>query len=342
MTSLKNETSTSRLDWTCKSVCSLLVGIEDQPQFFAAWEKILESLCGMAECEDAIRTPSVSPGSRVLVRYMSSFVAKKPLKDLGPVWSRISEVLDGGGDRPDDERLIPSAKFLHGVSDGLRTCCDRSFRELESVVKRLTCLASETNSDALHLIAVESIRILCSTDPARILSVVLRALYPYLKSEASLETIRSKAVAVLETCVSASGESLCPFVKALLPIAMSLMTDTSEECTRRANKIFSSLVRLAPLVQERQCIALASDDLSGSETVIDHLILGKPLPAITLPNVVQSSLSLAGVVLREYQQEGVAWLRFLQTMNLNGALCDSMGLGTFSSRKRKLIAWRCF
>ncbi|EEC50024.1 predicted protein, partial [Phaeodactylum tricornutum CCAP 1055/1] len=31
--------------------------------------------------------------------------------------------------------------------------------------------------------------------------------------------------------------------------------------------------------------------------------------------------------LRQYQLEGIAWLRFLHTLRLNGALCDSMGLG---------------
>uniref|UniRef100_A0A7S4AAS6 Uncharacterized protein n=1 Tax=Pseudo-nitzschia australis TaxID=44445 RepID=A0A7S4AAS6_9STRA len=50
------------------------------------------------------------------------------------------------------------------------------------------------------------------------------------------------------------------------------------------------------------------------------------LPCDIYSNVAES-LREGGVVLRNYQHEGVSWLRFLQRINLNGALCDSMGLG---------------
>ena len=33
------------------------------------------------------------------------------------------------------------------------------------------------------------------------------------------------------------------------------------------------------------------------------------------------------ITLREYQKEGIKWLGFLIKYNLNGALCDEMGLG---------------
>jgi SNF2 family DNA or RNA helicase len=52
-----------------------------------------------------------------------------------------------------------------------------------------------------------------------------------------------------------------------------------------------------------------------------------PLPPCVFPLPIQVEMEKSGVSLRGYQAEGVAWLRFLQTVRLNGALCDSMGLG---------------
>jgi SNF2 family DNA or RNA helicase len=86
---------------------------------------------------------------------------------------------------------------------------------------------------------------------------------------------------------------------------------------------------MAPLVQDKGSVSIGVVASTEGESVIDHLILGKPLPNYALPPAIETSLFRANVVLRQYQIDGIAWLRFLQTMNLNGALCDSMGLGMF-------------
>jgi TATA-binding protein-associated factor len=109
----------------------------------------------------------------------------------------------------------------------------------------------------------------------------------------------------------------------LLPIVMRSITDTVEECSRIASSSFAILVRIAPLAVgyiDRQC-----DDQTSS--VVRHLILGKPLPPCDVPDIILTHLRMSGTTLRPYQMEGVAWLRFLADVHLNGALCDDMGLG---------------
>jgi SNF2 family DNA or RNA helicase len=56
-----------------------------------------------------------------------------------------------------------------------------------------------------------------------------------------------------------------------------------------------------------------------SESVVDHLILGKPLPPCTLPSCSRCTEG-RGIALR-YQIENCL-VKFLQTVKLNGILAD--------------------
>jgi TATA-binding protein-associated factor len=144
---------------------------------------------------------------------------------------------------------------------------------------------------------------------------------------------RQAGCQLLQDVVEEVGISICPFVNQLLRRVMSLMADPLPGCSKVANSIFACLVRVAPLVRREASISWdiqsssEDDTLKNADSVMDHLIHGKPLPPYSLPDSVQKALNKNNISLRPYQREGIAWLRFLQTVNLNGALCDSMGLG---------------
>jgi TATA-binding protein-associated factor len=138
------------------------------------------------------------------------------------------------------------------------------------------------------------------------------------------------------------GMDICPFVRALLPLAMSLMTDPIQECSKIATNLFASLVRVAPLVRKSISVVLPGvEENSHADSVLDHLIHGKPLPPCEMPVALKETLKKAKVSLRNYQMEGISWLRFLQTVNLNGALCDSMGLGKYCFTSPSCLYPRC-
>jgi hypothetical protein len=110
-------------------------------------------------------------------------------------------------------------------------------------------------------------------------------------------------------------------------MAVSLMTDPVIDCAKEASITFADLARVAPLVREVAQVSWSLNMDDHSKSVMDHLIHGKPLPPCEIPSYITGEMQKTGLKLRGYQAGGVAWLRFLQTVKLNGALCDDMGLG---------------
>ena len=143
--------------------------------------------------------------------------------------------------------------------------------------------------------------------------------------------LRTLHVGITHDILDTAGTMICPFVRCLLPTAMSLMTDPSEECASLAASSFAALVRVSPLVEKRRDVNPGNADPSelerDSNKVIDHLIHGEPLPPLSLPSSIQACMDKSQTTLRGYQKEGISWLHFLQSVNLNGALCDDMGVG---------------
>ncbi|CAB1096075.1 unnamed protein product [Ectocarpus sp. CCAP 1310/34] len=65
------------------------------------------------------------------------------------------------------------------------------------------------------------------------------------------------------------------------------------------------------------------------ELIARHLVRGEPLPRLhrgLLPEALERNAA-AGVTIRPYQWEGIAWLDFLRRIGAHGILADDMGLG---------------
>ncbi|CAM9816122.1 unnamed protein product, partial [Ectocarpus sp. 12 AP-2014] len=65
------------------------------------------------------------------------------------------------------------------------------------------------------------------------------------------------------------------------------------------------------------------------ELIARHLVRGEPLPRLhrgLLPEALERKAA-AGVTIRPYQWEGIAWLDFLRRIGAHGILADDMGLG---------------
>lgn len=326
MTSLKNETGSapsleSRLGQTCCYLCDMLGTISQLDQYEAAYKKILCTVCDLAVngLNEGIRD---TPGALTLELLVSKLGSNLSLRDLDPLWMRLEAVRSTID--VDKEDMVASVRLLQIVSKGIASNNRADLLLVRDFVLPLTKFACETCEDDCFELCLSTLGSLCTLESRRLLKDALVALLPYVRSIDNLQ--RSKACMILETLVLDANVEVRPFVKSLLPVAMSLMTDPSEECSRKANRVFSVLVRVAPLVGQ-DSVALDDSFVDDNQSVIDHLIFGKPLPLCHLPPLIQGSLSKAGVLLRPYQAEGIAWLRFLQQVNLNGALCDSMGLG---------------
>jgi len=177
--------------------------------------------------------------------------------------------------------------------------------------------------------ACASINNLCAIDFCATMDKVIPCLLPML-SNLQDDQGREGGCKLLMSMLHDFEVLVAPYVTTLLPVAMRLMTDTVTECSRIAASAFAILVRIAPLAAtyiDKGDSNTSEDDHNVSNNVIRHLILGKPLPPVTLPETVISHLQKSGTTLRPYQMEGISWLNFLTEVHLNGALCDDMGLG---------------
>jgi hypothetical protein len=348
MTSLKNEVQTSSLDHgsvvpvsrlgqTCLSVSRLLIAIQDRMEFAVAREKVLGTICEMAMDEsgggslgangfnDNGRTPAVQVLRLILVADNDKLVS---IRDLPPVWSLL-EVLLNADSACEDEDLLRSANLVLSIAKGIGAdgCLDKkSCESFKDFVQPLVDVACKRSCSDLRTACTFALQAVLMMNKRENLELALRTLLTHLK-EGKSEDGRRVACSLLETVVTEAGVAVCPFVRSLLLVTMSLMTDNVFEISRSANKVFALLVRLAPLAQKQDSISLGSEWSGKSESLIDHLILGKPLPRCSLPASVDRSLSENNIQLRDYQKDGIAWLHFLQTMKLSGGLCDDMGLG---------------
>ena len=168
--------------------------------------------------------------------------------------------------------------------------------------------------------ACASINNLCTIDFCATMGKVIPCLLPIL-SNIGDDQGRKGGCKLLMAILHDFEVLVAPYVTTLLPVAMRLMTDTVTECSRIAASAFAILVRIAPLAAsyiDKGDSSSSEDDHHVSNNVIRHLILGKPLPPVTLPETVISHLQKNGTILRPYQMEGISWLNFLTEVHLRG------------------------
>jgi len=328
MTSLKNESCASRQRHTCESFTRLVRVMDSNQAHSAARCKILNTICDMIESDgDDTENNALgqSPAARVIQSIIETLPCDKTLKSLPPVWSRVEVLSSRDAVSTDESKLLGSMSLLCATCGGLTKDSAMTLFLVDAFIPILVQIACEHTLAEARCVSASAVKRLCLVDSRRGLRQALGTMKGYLKDRQN-DSYRQSACQLLKALVEEVGMDACPFVRYLLPVVMSLMTDPIVECSRIANNVFACLVRIAPLVNFDTSVAIDASDVH-IDSVIDHLILGKPLPPCTLPTKIKAALDQGGIVLRNYQKEGVAWLCFLQTVNLNGALCDSMGVG---------------
>ena len=123
---------------------------------------------------------------------------------------------------------------------------------------------------------------------------------------------------ILRTLLKASLVSLIPYSTCIvLPLLSHLNTENSAD----VSAVFSEILYAVVLDQDSD---VPEDLKPAKEAGLSFLANLKGL--YSLPKY-SPRVSLKGLQLREYQKEGVAWMRFLAQFRLGGLLCDEMGLG---------------
>ena len=326
MTSLMNESqSEDRIALLTSDFLALLKKM-DHIDHSIPLTKVINKLCRMVASQEEGSNVSLGEvAGRVLRSYVGSLGSVAALT-RNPLWSNI------GVNTMSDTTSERKGAFtlLRVVCDGLLPNSPLIAYLIEFFADSLidkACLDEDDDSENTRKMALSVLLTLCKLDTTTLLKRALRLLLPRLSLQCGQSRLLS-ATRVLKCVVEGCSADICRFVRVLLPSVMQLMCNSSQACSQLASSIFSNLILNAPFAQSTTTVSFQECGLEPvCENVIDHLIFGLPIPNSELPDLVTNELSHNGIVVRDYQKEGIAWLRFLQSLRLNGSLCDTMGLG---------------
>lgn len=326
MTSLMNESQNGDRISLLTSDFSVLLSKMDHSDHSTPLTKLINKLCQMAAPQDKGSNVSSSEvARRVLRSYVGSLGSVAALL-RNPLWPNLACLNTMSNATP---AKMGAFSLLRIICEGVPPDSPLVAYLIESFAHSL--IEEACNDDHVHgdtgKVASSILLTLCKLDTTSLLKRVLRLLLPRISLH-SEESQLLVATSVLKDVVEACSADICRFVRVLLPSVMQLLCNTSQACSQLASSIFSSLILNAPFAQAATTVSFLECGLEPvCENVIDHLIFGLPIPNCELPAIVTDELSCNGIVLRDYQKEGISWLRFLQSLHLNGSLCDSMGLG---------------
>jgi hypothetical protein len=329
MTSLKSERNCERQTLTCESLALLLKNLSkpDNESRRKVRSKILDNVCVMLSTRNLSSeiqgVDSSQAAARVIALLISQLPSNETLVSIPPIWERLRLL---GGSHPsamDEDSLFDYLRLLAVICKALKRGTAVTRHLIENMLGPLVPIACTYKTFGLRTIAADIVVSLCQVDPLLAMDTSFPLILKYLDDKGNGPR-RLGSLRLLQSIVEGVGIDICSFVRCLLPVTMSLMTDSLEDCAKQAAQSFAALVRVSPLVKQterRQWEGAASED--QSDKVLDHLIHGKPLPPCVLPASIVKELNAADISLRDYQMEGIAWLQFLQQVRLNGILAGA-------------------
>jgi len=210
------------------------------------------------------------------------------------------------------------------------------YERCNKAVEKLTLLCGglyDSNispSDDILDVATEALAemVLCSRG---FLIHVARHLLPVLDSNRKIERTEKSILCALKAIykvVSKMGNEMISCVSLFLMPLISRMTHQNNEIRVKASETFGLLLRLLPLEDSWTKLDewLESPEfqtqMEHSKSFIHQLLGWKAREPYNLPVALEGNVQL-----REYQQQGLEWLAFLNRYGLHGLLCDDMGLG---------------
>ena len=316
--------SRSRAALVAEYFTELLEFLVSDPKFERAYRKVLDTVCNAVTYRSLGGTLNEfrkNLAATILRSFVKSRCQMETFRNFPSFWLRLLPITILQEVPCDESASILDAMDLLEVLIPVMTLEKYDFRELiDLCTPCLLDLALSSTCLITRERAVASMVGLLEISSCHLLHVAVPLLTQELQNRRDNQR-RFSACKVVKQLVVASGTDFSAYVRTLLPLVLSRMTDNMAECAQCATATFGLLVKLAPLVRQ---VPLENESSSGAhhESVIDHLIFGKPLPSYEFPEELSNSLRDQNIVLRNYQKEGISWLQFLQSVNLSGALCD--------------------
>ena len=162
-----------------------------------------------------------------------------------------------------------------------------------------------------------------STGSVPVLQMVADVLLPRLGDSTSA-TNRKGAAEAIYHLVTRLEMGVIPYIVILVIPMLGRMSDFNADVREVVSRTFAILMTLMPLESGVPNPAGMSEALvvqkQRDRRFLDQLLDSTKLEHYTLPPRITATL-------RSYQQDGLNWMKFLDTYQLHGILCDDMGLG---------------
>ena len=322
MTSIKSEQTSARSKSTVQSLLRMietLTSIKRKKSQVSATtgekvrSKILNNICAMTciDVEEPLPLGMSQQGciaAKAMVRLLVSTLPKSQRLDtILPIWERVHHLSSDPSTLKEAE-IRASVNILNCISDSFREESLTHHHVINTLLPTSSLLACTYDISIIRARAIEAVTNISMLEPEKCLPTILPIIFKYL-SKLDNDSERLGACNLLNSLVKKLGISIFRFIRLLLPVAMSMMTDPLQSCANLSTSTFACLVRVAPLVPKHESnqfdMPNHSTECQTSSKVIDHLIHGEALPSCHLPNTINAALEKSDIQLRAYQKEGV-------------------------------------
>ena len=162
-----------------------------------------------------------------------------------------------------------------------------------------------------------------ATGSVPVMQTVADVLLPRLGDSTSA-TNRKGAAEAIYHLVTRLEMKVIPYIVILVIPMLGRMSDFDSNVREVVSRTFAILMTLMPLESGVPNPVGMSEALVAQKQrdrrFLDQLLDSSKLEHYTLPTRITATL-------RSYQQDGLNWMKFLDTYQLHGVLCDDMGLG---------------
>lgn len=181
------------------------------------------------------------------------------------------------------------------------------------------CLLSQHPMKAIRHMSARCLAAFALIDAQKVILTVINTLIPLL-SQIECPINREGAIEAITCIVHKLQFNIVPYVVLLIVPILGRMSDQDQAVRLLATNCFATLIQLMPLDgQSPDMKENLSDELKmrklNDRKFLDFLFKPKSIPDYKIPIPINAEL-------RNYQQDGINWLWFLNKYKLHGILCD--------------------
>lgn len=256
-------------------------------------------------------------GAEKFLNKLTLIFGDKIFEALPYLWNTIFNPLNDG--TCSDHDLIVSLRVIASISSGL----DDNLKDKIESLMELIIAKIKSKEPKIRSLSAKTLAVVTKKTLPKSMNTILRKLIPLLEDSKDINARRGAALSMY-SIVDGLGFDILPYTIFFIVPILGRMSDQDMVVRKRVTFAFATLVKLMPLESSIPDPEGMDDEFRAQRErerhFLDQLLGGKKPDQYDLPIKINTNL-------RQYQQEGVNWLAFLNKYNLHGILADDMGLG---------------